>query len=350
MNQELIKYTKTNNIINDTKMIIEQAFNKAYKTVNIILVQRNYLIGKRIVEEILSETRNDNYGKDIINKLSIELTKQYGKGFNKANLYLYAQFYKIYRNIFDTVCQKSFLSWSHYRILLKIDDREEREWYEKEAIDGSWSARTLQRNLNSDYYHRILISQQKDLVKNEMIEITKPLQDEKLEFIKNPFILEFLGIPENNSFKESDLEKAIINHLQKFIMELGKGYSFVGRQVRIQTEKKDYYIDLVFFNYILNCFVLINLKTEKIEHQDVGQMDMYVRMYDELIKEPTHNPTLGIILCQETDYDIARYSVMHDNEQLFATKYKLYLPTEEELKREIEQQKFLYYLQKADKK
>jgi predicted nuclease of restriction endonuclease-like (RecB) superfamily len=240
------------------------------------------------------------------------------------------------------------LSWTHYRILLQVFSKEARDWYEQEALTGSWSVRVLQRNVSSDYYHRMLMSQKKDLVKEEMLEITKPLQEKKLEFIKNPMVLEFLGIPENNDFRESELEKAIINHLQKFLMELGKGYAFIGRQVRIHTEKEDYFIDLVFFNYILNCFVLIDLKTKKITHQDVGQMDMYVRMYDERIKEENHNPTLGIVLCDDTDEDIAKYSVLNGNEQLFASKYKLYLPSDDELKAEIENQKTMYYLQHKD--
>ena len=192
------------------------------------------------------------------------------------------------------------------------------------------------------------MSQKKDLVKEEMLEIVKPLQEEKLEFIKNPMVLEFLGITENNTFKENDLEKAIIDHLQKFLMELGKGYAFIGRQVRIHTEKEDYYIDLVFFNYMLNCFVLIDLKTKKITHQDVGQMDMYVRMYDERIKEKNHNPTLGIVLCSQTSNDIAKYSILKGNEHLFATKYKLYLPSEDNLRAEIEHQKSLYSLRKKN--
>ena len=185
----------------------------------------------------------------------------------------------------------------------------------------------------------------KDLVKEEMLEITEPLQEKKLEFVKNPMVLEFLGIPEDNSFKETVLEEAIISHLQTFLMELGKGYAFIGRQVRIHTEKEDYYIDLVFFNYILNCFVLVDLKTKKITHQDIGQMDMYTRMYDERMKEAHHNPTLGIVLCDETDEDIARYSILKGNEHLFASKYKLCLPSDEELKAEIESQKTMFYLQ-----
>ena len=341
----MILYKKTADIYEDVSSIVKQATYAAYRSVNVLLIQRNWLLGKRIAEEELSENRSENYGKEIIIELSERLTKEYGKGFDKSNLYYYLQFYKLYQNFFDSVSRQSFLNWTHYRILLRVYSKEARDWYEKEAIAGSWSVRTLQRNVGSDYYHRMLLSQQKELVKEEMLEITEPLQEKKLEFVKNPLVLEFLGIPENNSYKETDLEKAIIDHLQKFLMELGKGYAFIGRQVRIHTEKEDYFIDLVFFNYILNCFVLIDLKTKKINHQDVGQMDMYVRMYDELIKEKAHNPTLGIVLCGETDEDIAKYSVLKGNEQLFASKYTLYLPTEEELKAEIENQKAMYYLQ-----
>jgi predicted nuclease of restriction endonuclease-like (RecB) superfamily len=193
----------------------------------------------------------------------------------------------------------------------------------------------------------MLKTQDKIGVENEMKELTSPYQD-KLEFIKNPVIAEFLGMQENTSYYESDLEQSIINNLQKFLMELGKGYAFVARQQHIHTEKEDYYIDLVFYNYILKCFVLIDLKTTKITHQDVGQMDMYIRMYDELKKRDDDNPTLGIVLCADTDEDIARYSVLHGNEQLFASKYKLYLPTEEELRAEIKTQKEFYMLQKEN--
>ncbi len=205
----------------------------------------------------------------------------------------------------------------------------------------------MSRNILTQYYYRLLKSQDKTGVENEMMELTKPLQD-KLEFIKNPVIAEFLGMQENTSYYESDLEQCIIDNLQKFLMELGKGYAFVARQQHIHTDKEDYYIDLVFYNYLLKCFVLVDLKTDKITHQDVGQMDMYIRMYDDLKKAPDDNPTLGIVLCADTDEDIAKYSVLHENEQLFATKYKLYLPTEDELRAEIEAQKQFYYLQKKE--
>ena len=345
MKNDIILYKNTNNIYEDITSIVNQANNIAYKTVNVLLVERNWFLGKRIAEEELKDNRKENYGKEIISELSKKLTNDFGKGFERANLYRFVQFYKKYPDFFSSAMRQSFLSWTHYIVLLQVFSKEARDWYEKEALIGSWSVRTLQRNVSSDYYHRMLLSQKKDLVKEEMLEITEPLQEKKLEFIKNPMVLEFLGIPENNDFRESEWEKAIINHLQKFLMELGKGYAFIGRQVRIHTEKEDYFIDLVFFNYILNCFILIDLKTKKITHQDVGQMDMYVRMYDERIKEENHNPTLGIVLCDDTDEDIAKYSVLNGNEQLFASKYKLYLPSEEELKAEIENQKTMFYLQ-----
>lgn len=218
----------------------------------------------------------------------------------------------------------------------------------KEATQQTWSVRTLQRNIASQYYFRILQSQHKDLVEKEMQKLTTPFQQDKFEFIKNPVVAEFLGLSPNSDFTESELETTIISNLQKFLMELGKGYAFVSRQQHIHTEKQDYFIDLVFYNYILKCFILIDLKTSKITHQDVGQMDMYIRMYDELKRTEGDNPTLGIVLCADTDEDIARYSILHGNEQLFASKYKTYLPSEDELRAEIETQKRLFYLQQKE--
>lgn len=232
--------------------------------------------------------------------------------------------------------------------MLQVNDKDARDWYEKEALEQTWSVATLQRNISSQYYYRMLQTQRQDLVENEMKELTAGYQNDKYEFIKSPVIAEFLGFAQNTDFTESDLEKSILSNLQKFLMELGKGYAFVARQQHIHTEKQDYYIDLVFYNYILKCFVLIDLKTEKISHADVGQMDMYICMYDELKRGEGDNPTIGIVLCSDTDEDIARYSVMHGNEQLFASKYKLYLPTEEELKAEIETQKAMFYLQQQE--
>lgn len=241
------------------------------------------------------------------------------------------------------------LSWTHYRTLLQVHDPTAREWYAREAADQAWAVKTLQRNISSQYYERMLLTQHPDAVRREMERITEPYQQDKLEFIHNPVIAEFMGLSEDNTYQESDLESAIITHLQKFMMELGKGYAFVARQQRIHTEKREYFIDLVFYNYILKCFVLIDLKTSAVTHQDVGQMDMYVRMYDELKRTEGDNPTLGILLCSDTDDDIARYSVLHDSEQLFAAKYRLCLPSEEELRREIETQKTFFKLQQAEK-
>ena len=249
-----------------------------------------WLIGKRIVEEELKGKDRADYGDELIRELAKKLTEIYGKGFDRSNLYRFLSFYKCFPQIVDTVCRQSYhiLSWSHYRILLQVQDKETRDWYEKEALEQTWSVRTLQRNINTQYYYRLLKSQRKDLVIKEMEEKTKENQSlDKLEFIKNPIIAEFLGYNLDNTYTETELETKIIDNLQKFMIELGKGYAFVGRQVLVRTEKEDYNIDLAFYNFILKCFVLIDLKTNKITHQDVGQMDMYVRMYDELKKRKT---------------------------------------------------------------
>lgn len=343
-----LTYIKTQNLFTDTRTIIETAKHAAYHSVNIVLVQRNWLLGKRIVEEQLgNQTREELYGQKIVENLAKELTEQYGSGFDFSSLYKYIRFYQCFPNILDAASPKSFLlTWTHYRILLQVEDKTAREWYANEAAKETWSTKILQRNISSQYYYRLLKSPNPDKVKTEMLQLTQPLQD-KNEFIKNPVVAEFLGLSANTDYTESTLEKAILTNLQKFLMELGKGYAFVARQQHIRTDKEDYYIDLVFYNYILKCFVLIDLKTTKVTHQDVGQMDMYVRMYDELKKGNDDNPTIGIVLCSDTDEDIARYSILKGNEQLFATKYRLMLPSQEQLKEEIERQKMIFNLQKA---
>lgn len=345
------EYINSGNILADMRSIIEEYQINAYKTINVILIERNWLLGKRIVEEELKGKKRADYRAGIINSLSKELTKTYGKGFTKTNLYSFSQFYKMFPEIFHSVSGKSqvLLSWTHYRVLIQVQDNQAREWYANEAYTQNWSVRTLQRNIETQYYYRLLSSQNKTLVEDEMKQLTSEYQNDKYDYIKNPVIAEFLGLSSNTDMTETELESAILSNLQKFIMELGKGYSFVARQQRINTEKRDYYIDLVFYNYILKCFVLIDLKNGAVTHQDVGQMDMYIRMYDELERSDDDNPTLGIILCSETDEDIARYSVMNGSEQLFASKYKLYLPSEEELRAEIEKQKHIYYLQHPNK-
>ena len=362
---------------NDLSSIIESSRKSAYQMVDRILVIRNWLLGKRIAEEELSGTHADRYGEKIVSELAKTLTEQYGKGFDQRSLYRYVQFYNTYPKIVASVkplssntenqkivasprplsflgveavvCTEKLLSWTHYKALLQVTDPDARRWYEKEAYEQTWSVRTLQRNISTQYYDRMLLSHNSKAVENEMKQLTSEYQG-KLEFIRNPVIAEFLGMQEDTSYLESDLEQAIIGNLQRFLMELGKGYAFVARQQHIHTEKQDYYIDLVFYNYILQCFVLIDLKIGMITHQDVGQMDMYVRMYDELKRGENHNPTLGIVLCSETDEDIARYSVLHGNEQLFAAKYRLCLPTEEQLRAEIETQKGIFYLQHPELK
>lgn len=345
MVEELV-YIKTSNLLADTGKIIESAKRTAYRAVDFVLVQRNWYLGRRIAEELIGDqTREELYGQKIVSELAKQLTLEHGSGFDRSSLYKYIRFYQCFPNIVDTASPQSFsLDWSHYRVLLQVEDEAARNWYEQEAAKEAWSVKTLQRNISSQYYYRILHSPQPQRVEEEMHQITKPLQ-EKDEYIKNPVVAEFLGLSQNTDFTESTLETAIITNLQKFLMELGKGYAFVARQQHIRTEKEDYYIDLVFYNYILKCFVLIDLKTAKVTHQDVGQMDMYVRMYDELKKGENDNPTIGILLCADTDEDIARYSVLKGNEQLYASKYKLYLPSEEELRREIERQKEIYQLQ-----
>ena len=338
-------------LYNKASGVIEQARTTAYRQVNEALVKRNWELGKLIAEEELNGENRAAYGASIIKGLSKRLTYSYGKGFTKTNLYSYKNFYEMFPKIFHAVSGKSqtLLSWTHYRTLIQELNDEARAWYEQETLTQNWSTRTLQRNIGSQYYFRLVASQRKDLVRKEMVELTAPLQNpDPTEFIKSPVVGEFLGFTADSSYRESDLEQAIIDNLEKFLLEMGKGFAFVARQQHIHTEKRDYFIDLVFYNYILKCFVLIDLKTSTIEHQDVGQMDMYVRMYDELKRGKDDNPTIGILLCDDTDEDIARYSVLHDNDHLFASKYMLYLPTPEQLRAEIERQKAVYFLKEKE--
>ncbi len=362
-----------NELFHDACVIIEQAQRWAYQAVNETLIKRNWLLGMRIQHEVLKDQRAE-YGKQLVRKLSILLVGRYDNSFSERNLYHFIDFYRLFPDFFYAVSGKPAeeqfvnamssqlmeskneilnslrsktpvrLSWTHYRIILQESTADGRVWYENEAVKEMWSTRTLQRNVSSQYYHRLLQSQDKAVVRNEMKELTKPLQD-KLEYFKSPVIAEFLGFKNNTDYTESNLEQSIIDHLIPFLMELGKGFAFVDRQKHIHTEKEDYYIDLVFYNYHLRSFVLIDLKTTKLSYQDVGQMDMYVKMYDELVCPEGHNPTIGMLLCAETDEDVAHYSVLNSNDQLYAAKYLTYMPTQEELRREIEQQKEFFRLQ-----
>jgi predicted nuclease of restriction endonuclease-like (RecB) superfamily len=339
MEQLPIEYRNSGVLLDDAKAIIDAARSVAYRCVNTALVQRNWLLGKRIAEEDLKGEDRAEYGAYVIDNLAAQLTEIYGNGFDRRSLYMFLQFFRRFP-IVDSLSPQSggLLSWTHYRKLLQVENKDALRWYIDETAAEGWGVRVLQRNISSQYYERMLLSQHTELVKNEMREVAKPLQ-ERLEFIKNPVIAEFLGFKEDASFTESELESRILDNIREFLMEMGKGYAFLARQQHIHTEKEDYYIDLVFYNYILKCFVLIDLKTCKITHQDVGQMDMYVRMYDELKRGEGDNPTLGIVLCSDTDSDIAKYSILHGNEQLFASKYRLCLPNEEDLRAEIEAQK-----------
>lgn len=333
--------------IGDIKRIVTEARQKAYSAINSAMVEAYWLMGKRIVEEQQQGKERADYGTELLKELSKALTKEFGKGFSVGSLYYYRQFYITFPEIFATPWR--ILSWSHYKRLMQVNNPEARAWYLKEAQEQMWSYRTLDRNIGSQYYERLLLSHNKCRVETEMKSLTASFERDKLEFIKNPTVAEFIGLSPNIDFTESDLESAIIGNLQRFLLELGKGWSFVARQKLVRTEKKDYFIDLVFYNYILKNFVLIDLKTTPITHQDVGQMDMYVRIYDERVRGEGDNPTIGIVLCSETDDDIARYSILHDNNQLFASKYMLYMPTEEELRNEIERQKNFYRLQHSEK-
>lgn len=330
----------SNNYINEVKEILKSARQKAYNTINSVMVEAYWKIGRRIVEEEQNGKERAEYGKEILKNLSKELTEEFGKGFGERNIRNIRQFYVIFSDYEKWKSLISKLTWTHIQKVLKVSDEKARIFYLTEAAENMWSVRTLDRNISTLYYNRIIASIDKKIVENEMKDKTKKLQAK--EFIKNPVVLEFLGLPTSMSYTENELEKALIDDIQKFMMELGKGFAFVERQQHIRTENSDFYIDLVFYNYILKCFIIVELKTEKLTHQDIGQLDMYVRMYDDLKKQENDNPTIGLLLCTETDGTIIKYSVLNDNKNLFASKYVNYLPSEEELINEIERQKVLF--------
>lgn len=376
MKQPRKKYNDEDNmLVNDLRSIVSKARSKAFAAVNYSLVERNWRIGQRIVEQEQNGASRAEYGKHVIEIASAALTEEFGKGFSETNIMNFKKFYLKFKELtipqtlseefkkqkHQTLSDESsllpqkgqtqsaqfelrLLPWSHYERLIRVEDKKAREWYAKEAFEQGWSFRTLNRNINTLYYERLLMSKKKQPVVNEMQDKTKAYQQDKLEYIKSPVVLEFLGLPEDTSLAESKLETAIINNLEKFLMEMGKGYALVARQQHIRTEENDYYIDLVFYNYLIKSFILVDLKVNRITYQDVGQMDMYLQMYDKMKKGPDDNPTIGIILCSETDSDVARYSTLAKNDQMFAAKYKLYLPDKEDLRREIERQKELYLM------
>lgn len=313
----------------DIKELLRSARKNSYIAINSIMTQTYWKIGQRIVEQEQEGKERANYGQFLIKKLSKALSEEFGSGLSVANLKNFRQFYLTYPDEKSyTLC--NLLTWSHIRLIMRIPIEAERNFYINETRSQNWSVRQLERNIQSHYYKRLLSSQEVQLpiICSERCENVK-------DFIKDPYIIEFLGLKEDISYLESELETAIIQHLQKFLLEMGKGFSFVARQMRISTETSHFYIDLVFYNYKLKCFVLIDLKTTKLTHQDIGQMDMYVRMFDDLKREEGDNPTIGIIFCSDKDETVVKYSILNDNAQIFASKYRTVLPTEEELQNEL---------------
>lgn len=332
-NQEMdvSKITFTDDYIKDIKCILQQARKQSYKTVNTIMIQSYWLIGWRIVEQEQKGEQRAGYGEKIIENLSKELNAELGSGMSVSHLWNCRQFYSVFPDlqILHTLCRE--LSWSHLRLIMRLNSEAERNYYITEAKQGGWSVRELERNIRTDMFHRILQNQIEGAAEKNAIAInTKETQ------IKDPYILEFLGIKPETKTSEENVEDAIINHLEQFLLEMGKGFCFVERQMHIKTETQDFYIDLVFYNYILKCFVLIDLKKGSLKHQDIGQMDMYVRMFDSLKKADDDNPTIGIIFCADKDESIVRYSVLSESQQIFASKYKTVLPTEDELALELD--------------
>jgi predicted nuclease of restriction endonuclease-like (RecB) superfamily len=349
--------------------ILEQARTGVIRAVNTSMVQAYWLIGKEIVQEIQNGDDRAEYGKQIIEKLSLALTEKYGRGFSTTNIRYFRTFYTVYSNRFPEIrhieCGElgkdekhhiqsgilqdmrfavenadqisgfsDALGWSHYRALMKIENANERVFYEIEAEKENWDVKHLERQINTLLFARLMKSHDKTGV----MELTRKghIVKKPSDVIKNPYILDFLGLPESERLNESQIEQAIINNIQSFLLELGKGFAFVSRQKRISTETKEFYIDLVFYNYHLKCFILIDIKTGELTHQDVGQMDMYVRMFDDLQRGEHDNPTAGIILCRNNDKTIVKYSMLNENKQLFASKYMMYLPAEDELVKELE--------------
>lgn len=318
--------------------VLRAARANAYRAVNVAMVEAYWNVGRMIVEEEQQGRERAEYGAGLIRELAIRLTEEFGSGFSEQSLRNMRQFYSFFM---IRSALRSELTWTHYKALIRVENEDARRWYLKEAAEQRWSVRTLQRQINSLFYERLLMSKDQAPVIEEMQEKTASLAPTAQDFIKDPYVLEFLGLPDAHAFRESDLEQAIIGKLQAFMLELGKGFAFVGRQYRLCTETKDFFVDLVFYNYLLKCFVLIDLKTGELTHQDIGQMDMYVRLFEDTIKGDDDNPTVGLILCTEKDHTVAKYSVLNDSRQLFASKYRFYLPSEEELREEIERERAL---------
>lgn len=352
MTKELMNFEehRISALVQDVQTIVDNGMRKAYYDVNATTVFTYWQVGRRIVEEEQHGETRAEYGKGLINQLSKQLTLIYPKGYSPRDLRNYRQLYLCFKDLEIWHTRVPNLNWSHYRTLLSVIDDDARYWYVQEASREMWSVRTLARNVGSQYYHRLLQSPKKEAVVAEMQQLTAPLRDDARSFMKDPVVAEFLQLPSNSGYTETQLEHAIIAHIKEFLLEMGRGFAFMAEQYHISTDVGDFFIDLVFYNVILKCYVLIDLKTKKISHQDVGQLDMYVRMFDDLKRTEGDNPTVGLLLCSETSEDIARYSVLNGSKQLFASKYLTYLPTEDELAKEIERQKEIFMLQQKDSK
>ena len=359
--------------VNDLRTIVSAARDASYRMANLMQVAQNWLIGRRIVEQEQQGKIRAEYGKHVVELASQVLTKEFGQGFSETQIRNFRKFYLTFRelqiqqtvpaefrsrlaSIQQTMPAESSdsgiampvqLSWSHYERLIRVADPDARFWYMHEAATQQWDYRTLKRNIDSQYYYRLAQTpkSQRQEVIDEMCRLTADYENEKSTFVKNPMLVEFLGLKHREAFTESKLEQAILDHLEHFLMEMGKGYALVDRQMHIHTEDNDYYIDLVFYNYLLKCFVLVDLKTSKVSYEDVGQMDMYLKLFDTYKRPEGDNPAIGIILCSETNADVARFSTLATNKQMYASKYLTYMPSKEVLAREIEQQKEIFRLQ-----
>ena len=328
---EITSYTNVESLYGSVKKILADARQRAYTAVNFTMVESYWQIGQQIVEyEQHGEARAD-YGRGLLKELAARLSTEFGKGFDESNLRYMRLFYRCFPNC-DTLRHE--LTWSHYRRLISVENEQARLWYMNEAADGVWSTRQMDRQISTLYYERLLASREKAPVVAEAKEKMRKVKPE--HFIHDPFVLEFLDLKDYPSIHESDIEQALIDHLQQFLLELGRGFCFVARQKRMRYDDDDFYVDLVFYHSILKCHVLIDLKLGKLTHEDVGQMDSYIRMYDALYKNQDDNPTLGIILCSQKSEAIVKYSVLNEGKQIFASRYKLYLPTEEEFKNMLE--------------
>jgi predicted nuclease of restriction endonuclease-like (RecB) superfamily len=335
-----------NLLLQAIRELVQQARQQVARSVNSAMVQTYWHIGRLIVEDEQQGEARAEYGAQQLEQLSTRLTEEFGKGFDVTNLRTMRRFYQAFP-IRDAVSPE--LSWTHYRYLIRLENPSAREWYAQEAITQGWSARALERQIGVLYYERLLASKERLPVELEAKAQTDALQMHPKDYLRDPYILDFLNL-DSGAYQEADLENGIINNLQKFLLELGKGFAFVERQQRIKTEDGDYFIDLVFYNFHLKCFLLIDLKLNKLTHQDVGQMDMYVRMYEEQKRRPDDNPTIGLILCSEHNHTVAKYSVLKDSQQLFSSKYLTELPSEAELKQELERERLRVQLQLAEKK